>query len=278
MIFATAANYNPAVVYAELKMIPAGEYPKKITFSSGRNRERSEFRQLRNLAVAIPEFRAFLEAQLGKTFDLLGRYPLKAIRGDKDILVISFHRFPGFLNWRAQAVLSGFNYRTHGISQQNVRNVGLSIAPTHLDNMACHVDCRHDRRIPLCPLRLAAFLKNFSHLENVFLLIKVKSADVARIAAADGSSARANLDMVLEEKMALARRDGLAVFEDTRRTWVEIPNTRAGRRHFFFQGDVFNLLDVARASYLKREASLAQTFFPPDKVGFRVLVSSWFLR
>lgn len=68
------------------------------------------------------------------------------------------------------------------------------------------------------------------------------------------------------------------MFEDTRRTWVEIPNTRAGRRHFFFQGDVFNLLDVARASYLKREASLAQTFFPPDKVGFRVLVSSWFLR
>ncbi|KAF6829457.1 hypothetical protein CMUS01_08167 [Colletotrichum musicola] len=44
-------------------------------------------------------------------------------------------------------------------------------------------------------------LKNFSHLENIFLLIKVKPGDVARIAAADGSSARVNMDMAMEEKV-----------------------------------------------------------------------------
>lgn len=198
MIFETAAHYNPAVVYAELKVSSDdSDYPKKVRFISGPLQRWSEFRDLRNLSEAIPEFCCFLESKIGQTFKQLGKRPTNALRGNMDILVISLRANAKSINWTAQGVLAGFKYREHGIQEPKARNIGLSLAASALAGMGCQAGCNHRNSSPLCPLKLAMFAKNFSHLENVFVLVKLRPGDVYPTA----SSARASLKMLMKKML-----------------------------------------------------------------------------
>ncbi|KAJ3960873.1 hypothetical protein N0V92_002426 [Colletotrichum tropicale] len=271
MILESAVNYSPAVVHARCILRGSGSGPKTSTsgvvkFQASHFTKTSEFKELMKLGGAIPDFKSFIEHKFGAKFESLRGNVHLALRGNQDILALDM-RLGMPMDWEYRASGLFRRHNAYGICEPGIRNIGVYYngqSREHLD-------------LPFCPYELAMLSKNFSHIQNVFVLIVLKPNHFVR-----HETAEVTIDEVKEwvrRRQGEARQKSLAVFQDQQRTWVEIQNVKGVNDQLVSSiTEVFNLLNQTKNAFNMRHSNIKDSVVPRQDVGFRVLASNFWMK
>ncbi|KAL0936898.1 uncharacterized protein CTRU02_209114 [Colletotrichum truncatum] len=283
MIMEEAVDYGPAVVHAQCTLVH--EYSGgRIKLNAGQNWIRSEFQQLVKIATAMPEFKTFLEHKFGFDFHYVKRNPGLALRGEKDLIVFTLkrnHPRHCHYSWRDHAEYMGRSYDSYGFFRPEMRNIGIIYTPTGCYSLNCVSKCwprlsptlNAHSHLHLCPYELGVFARNFSHIRNVYILIRLRPSDMIK-----GSKLR--VKQFVEKKQLEARYNkNLTIFNDADRTWVEIREYRGMKNDLSPSVlEVFKLLKYARKAFRWSLRPVKDPVYPRWLVRFRVLVSSHYIQ
>ncbi|KAF9871241.1 hypothetical protein CkaCkLH20_11162 [Colletotrichum karsti] len=286
MILEAAVNYDPAMVWAEIRL--EGQGPQaRAKISSGKQKEKSEFQQLFKLAKAFPDFKRFIEHKLGLGVDFksISKNPGLAVRGAKDLLVFTMEKSSTVMpdNWLQYARQCKRYLRSHGIVAPNVRNIAIRFDQEKLHGLKCRLQCwptltdmtRGHMDMKFCPFELAAFAKNFSHVENVFVVVLLKTTHF-KTTNLKIKKTKAEVKDFVERKEREARHQGLMTFTDQKRTWVEVKNSHSLNNELISSvTDVFNALKKTREAFIMQDNKIKYPEFPRENVGFRVLMAPY---
>ncbi|KAK2755797.1 hypothetical protein CKAH01_17287 [Colletotrichum kahawae] len=283
MILESAVNYSPAVVHAKCTlrsgfwMVSSGV----VKFQASHFTKTSEFRELIKLGDAIPDFRSFIEHKFGVKFESLRGNVHLALRGSQDILALDLKIRKG-TNWADHAMELFRQCNAYGIHEPSIRNIGVYFNDQRCKSLECKVRCwpyltsnsREHLKLPFCPNELSMFSKNFSHIQNVFILIVLKPKHFIR-----HGSTQVTINEVKEwvqQRQGEARQKSLAVFHDQQRTWVEIENVKGVNDQLASSiTEVFNLLKQTEKEFNIRHSNIKDSVVPRQDVGFRVLASNF---
>ncbi|TDZ58274.1 hypothetical protein CTRI78_v005614 [Colletotrichum trifolii] len=287
MIFASVAAHDPAIVYANIRIENFGTRRAKVKITKGDNDIKSNFRNIENLAKAVPEFRPFLEDELGE-LRTIASDPTTYLRGRQDLMVFNFReakkdRSRPYYEWKKHSIISGRIRNRHGLTAPSVKNIGIRCFRNDATTMACISECwpQDNKNISahvnelFCPTELASLTKVFSHVESVFVLLMLQNSDIQ----GETKLTKVMLKELMADFKRVAIRDKLAIFEDKDREWVEISESTAtekGLRRQYLS--VFELLRKTRRSFLKVNNGIIEAVFPRRKVEFRVLVASYYIK
>ncbi|WQF85370.1 hypothetical protein CDEST_10384 [Colletotrichum destructivum] len=215
MIIELAAITEPAIAYGHCKLNAGATMPPVVT--TGAKGSLSKFKKLVCLGKLLPDFKRNIEHGSGVPLsNALARDPRLGIRKDMDLMVFSFDKND----------LEQFNWVSH--SQRNINRA--MIAPGIL-NIGVHFDLTDGKGLTcnfcaygicsLCPAsvchrQLAIFAQNLGDVHNIFILVRLKSADVV------GTSRSKHMNLM---KTLIADTKHLpkhVSFKDSDRTWVEV--------------------------------------------------------
>ncbi|KAF4850522.1 hypothetical protein CGCSCA4_v003753 [Colletotrichum siamense] len=244
----------------------------------------SEFKELMKLGGAIPDFKSFIEHKFGAKFESLRGNVHLALRGNQDILALDM-RLGMPMDWEYRASGLFRRHNAYGVCEPGIRNIGVYYNGQRCKSLACMIRCwphvtnnsREHLDLPFCPYELAMLSKNFSHIQNVFVLIVLKPNHFVR-----HETAEVTIDEVKEwvrRRQGEARQKSLAVFQDQQRTWVEIKNVKGVNDQLVSSiTEVFNLLNQTKNAFNMRHSNIKDSVVPRQDVGFRVLASNFWMK
>ncbi|KZL84888.1 hypothetical protein CI238_09616 [Colletotrichum incanum] len=215
MIFEEVADYDPAIAYIHCKMVKGP--PNSLVLNTGEKGQKSKFKELVRLAKLLPEFQAIVERRFGHPFNAaLAKDPRLGIRKEKDLIVFIFEKTTERLFSWAFGSQSIINRATLA---PGIRNVGIRYSHTSCKGFNCYAcaACVNDiDERYFCALELVAFCWNLSHVDNIFILVRLESSDVV-------GTARSKHEKLMTALIADTKRIRNHVsFEDSERTWVEV--------------------------------------------------------
>ncbi|KAK1712980.1 hypothetical protein CaCOL14_012388 [Colletotrichum acutatum] len=256
MILCEYIDFEPAIIYASCK---ANKYvPGLIDVNTGKDGRHSKYKCLTELTKGIPDFKAYIERQIGVSFHDLSYRPQEGVRNGKDLIVLIFNEnWSHHLNWysASQRELNREKF------VPGIENIGVMYDSSRLRSMN-RVFRRSTR--PCSIIDLGMMIMNLRDIKNFYILVKLRG----------GSQPEQKKWMKKRLRIAKRPNKDLVVFEDKQRTWVEI--TRSTARH---QGDGSLLRDVANFLRLTERFyhSACTIHNGPPNVRFRILVASHFL-
>ncbi|GJC90084.1 hypothetical protein ColLi_12922 [Colletotrichum liriopes] len=248
MIFEEVTDYDPAIAYVHCKMGKGS--PRSLVLSTGEKGQKSKFKELVRLAKLLPEFQTIVERRFGHPFNGdLAKNPRLGIRKEKDLAVFVFEKTAErFFSWTlgSQSILN------RATLAPGIRDVGIRYNNADCMGLNCYgcVACvKNIARQHFCALELACFCQNLSHVNNIFILVRLEGSDVVGTVRSEheklmkaliGMFARlrgyesafdvrlTDLDPLVDAK----RIRHHVSFEDAERTWVEVScgTPRANRR------------------------------------------------
>ncbi|KXH34958.1 hypothetical protein CSIM01_01994 [Colletotrichum simmondsii] len=256
MILCEYIDFEPAIIYASCKANKC-YFPGLIDVNTGKDGRHSKYKCLAELAKGIPDFKAYIERQIGVSFHDLSYRPKEGVRKDKDLMVLIFNEKWSHLTW--------YSHPQRMISRERfvpgIENIGVMYDPSRLRGMGAV----YGRKSYPCTIAdLGMMIMNLRDIKNFYILVKLRGG---------GQSEQRQW---MKKRLGIAKRPNkdLTVFEDKQRTWVEI--TRSTARH---QGDGSLLREVA--NYLRQTErlyrSICTVYNGPPNVRFRILVASHFL-
>lgn len=167
MILEEAIEYDPAIVYGHCELDKKNHELIKILH--GTEGKDSKVKYIRQLVDVLPEFQTFVEAKFGKPFSAIKRWPSLAVRLDKDLMVFIFKRRKNcYFDWysKKQRLIN------HSQLAPGIRNVGIRFN-ADCSGMGCICNYTDPLHNVLCPLELSMFCESLSHLQNLFVLVKL---------------------------------------------------------------------------------------------------------
>ncbi|CCF38109.1 hypothetical protein CH063_09281 [Colletotrichum higginsianum] len=215
MIIELAAITEPAIAYGHCRLkIGATMAPVVATGAKG---SLSKFKKLVCLGKLLPDFKCNIERGSGVPLsDALAKDPRLGIRKDMDLMVFLFEKNDlEQFNWDSRSQRSTNRAKL----APGILNVGVHYDLTDGKGLACNF-CAY--RIcslcpaSLCPRQLAIFAQNLGDVHNIFILARLKSADVV------GTSRSKHMNLM---KTLIADTKHLpqhVSFKDSDRTWVEV--------------------------------------------------------
>ncbi|KAK1522841.1 hypothetical protein CPAR01_14384 [Colletotrichum paranaense] len=257
MILCEYIDFGPAIIYAHCKANK--NVPGLIDINTGSDGKWSKYKYIAGLAKGIPDFKAYVERQIGVSFKDLSYRPEEGVRKDKDLMVLSFNDKSGrHLDW-----YSDYQRKLNReLFMPGIENIGIMYDPTRLRGLCSdsgfpgiHFPASYD---------LSMLVNNLRDMKNFYLLVKLRG----------GSQTEQKKWM--KKRLSIAKRcnNNFVVFEDKQRTWVEI--SRKTVKHQAYSsvlGDAGKLLRKTERYYL----SASRLLGGPPNVQFRILVASHFL-
>ncbi|KAK1705404.1 hypothetical protein BDP67DRAFT_623265 [Colletotrichum lupini] len=256
MILCEYIDFEPAIIYADCKANKND--PGLIDVNTGKDGRHSKYKCLAELTKGLPDFKAYIERQIGISFHDLSYSPEKGVHKDKDLMVLIFSENGGrHLNWYSDSQRN----LNRELFVPGIENIGVMYDSSRLCGMR-QVSGRTTR--PCSIPSLSMMIMNLRDIKNFYVLVKLRG----------GSQAEQRKWMKKRLRIAKRPNKDLVVFEDKQRTWVEI--TRYTARHQAngsLLRDVVNFLILTEHFY----HSTCTMYNGAPNVRFRILVASHFL-
>ncbi|KAJ0299729.1 hypothetical protein COL5a_005087 [Colletotrichum fioriniae] len=256
MILCEYIDFEPAIIYASCEANK--NVPGLIDVKTGKDGRHSKYKCIAELTKGIPDFKAYIERQIGVSFHDLSYRPKEGVRKDKDLMVLIFNK-----KWSTH--LSWYSSSRRILNRErfvpDIENIGVMYDPSRLRGME-RVDGH--KSCPCSITDLGMMIMNLRDIRNFYILVKLRGRS------------QSEQKQWMKKRLRIAKRPNkdLVVFEDKQRTWVEI--TRSTARH---QGDGSLLRDVA--NFVRQVERLYRSICTmcsgPPNVRFRILVASHFL-
>ncbi|TQN67791.1 hypothetical protein CSHISOI_07644 [Colletotrichum shisoi] len=215
MIIEFAAITEPAIAYGDCRLNTGALMPPVVT--TGTKGSSSKFKSLVCLGKLFPDFKLNIECGSGIPLsNALARDPRLGIRKDMDLMVFSFDKNDlEQYNWISHAQRN----TTRAMLAPGILNVGVHFDLTDGKGLTCNFCAYRICRLcpaSACPRQLAIFAQNLGAVHNIFILVRLKSADVV------GTSRSKHMNLMKTLVADTKHLPKHVSFKDSDRTWVEV--------------------------------------------------------